>query len=340
MAFTWKLSELRSEFRRLIGKSTTGEISDADCNSWINDYYVNHFPHDAKVDEFDTWFTQATTATDDGEYTLSSAIDRLDDPVTINGEEIIMLYRDREEFFTNYPANQQYITSPTLVIGADNSAKVKHSDFTYEINNYGYSKSSSEVDLTGDDVPVNKYGAWSLRIDEDGTITVTAASDNSTGYDSPRLALEALTNADSDSAYMGYVTVVRSDAAFVPGTTELNLGTVTATYTDGKFETRQVPEAALLYGSKLYLRPKPDDIYEIKAPSISERPSALSGDTDAPADTRWGPMIARGTAILYLDSIGDMTRRDNLRDGAKYYVDSIGSDKIRRLLGQVVKRSF
>ena len=92
---TWKLSEIRSLFRELIARPSTSQITDANSNEELNDYWVNHFPSDAKVDEFNVFFTQALSATDDGIYALAQNIDRLDDPVTINGRQI-SFFRDRE----------------------------------------------------------------------------------------------------------------------------------------------------------------------------------------------------------------------------------------------------
>ena len=124
--------------------------------------------------------------------------------------------------------------------------------------------------MTGAAVPAGKYGAWSLKIDVDGDITVTAAGDNGTGYATPRIALDALTKADGESAYMGYVTVIKSDGAFTPATTALDASNVTKTFTDGKFENRAEPNSVLLYGDNLYVKPKPNDIYELEALSSAK----------------------------------------------------------------------
>ncbi len=362
MTKAWDLSELRAEFRIATGRPNTAQISDDNVDNEINDYYVNHFPNDAKVDEFDTFFTQALSATDDGVYDIDQSVDRLDDPVTVNGNQI-KLFRDRELFFSDHQhlyhhhhhhflsltilhntlfrkfEDEQFITAPTLVIGSSNSKKVKHSDFSYKIDDFAFSKTSSEVALTGSAVPEDKYGAWSLKIDEDGDITVAEADDNVTGYATPRLALEALDSSDSDSAYMGYVTVIKSDGAFTPASTALDAANVTATFTDGRFEGRTTPISALLYGQKLYVFPKANDIYQFKALQIGDRPTALSSDSDAPADLKWGRAIALGSAIHFMKS-KDEPVSPELLSLAKGLFDSIRSDKNKRLLGQVVQRSF
>ncbi len=357
---TWTLAEMRELFRELTGRPSTDQITDVNANKEINDYYVNHFSDDAKVDEFDVFFTQALSATDSGIYALASNIDRLDDPVTINGRQII-LCRDREFFFGmhghhhgHHPhfahftgqrtsfhhvqfEDEQFITEPGLAIGTSNAARVKHDAFDYEIQQKSYSKATSEVALTGDAIPAGLYGAWSLKIDEDGTITVAAAADNGTGYATPRIALDDLGSSDSDSAFMGYVTVTKSDGAFTPDTTLLSATNVTDTYTDGKFENRAEPIEALLYGDNLYVKPKANDIYQLKALSISDRPTAFADDSAVPDDAKWGPVIAARTASRFLKRFGEDATNADARVAED--MPSIRGDKTKRLLGQVVQRS-
>lgn len=358
---TWALSEIRDLLRELTGRKSTSQLSDVNANKEINDYYVNRFSHDSGVDEFNVFFTQSLSATDSGVYSLAQNIDRLDDPITINGRQIV-LYRDRELFFGGHDyhhhyhfshftgqrtsfhhfqyKDEQFITDPGLAIGTTNAARVKHDAFSYEIQNKSYSKATSEVALTGDAIPQGLYGAWSLKIDEDGTITVAAADDNGTGYATPRIALDALGTSDSDSAFMGYVTVTKSDGAFTPDTTLLSAANVTDTYTDGKFENRAEPEAALLFGQNIYVRPKPNDIYELEALSIADRPTAFADDNAVPDDLKWGPVIAAKSALEYMLRNGPDEGIPSVAAYAEEQMSKIRPDKIKRLLGQVVQRSF
>lgn len=321
---------------------------------------MNHFPSDAKVDEFDVFYTQALSATDTGIYAIGQNIDRFDDPVTINGREII-LHRDREVFFDTHDhhhhflhghfhgartnlhgqfTDEQFITDPGLVIGTSNTARIKHDAFDFEVQSKSYSKATSEVALTGSAVPAGKFGAWSLRVATDGTVTVTAAGANGTGYLTPRIALDALSTADASSAYMGYVTVTKSDGAFTPDTTLLGAANVTATFTDGKFENRAEPTDALLFGQNLYLRPKPNDIYEFEALSISDRPTAFADDDAVPDDARWGPLIAAQSSLRFLEGLGDEEQAAKVLKISTLNKNSIRTDKIKRLLGQTIQRNF
>jgi len=340
MALTWSLAEMRTRWRELTGRGSTGDISDANVDNLINDYYQNYFPEDALVTNFDTFFTQALTAVDDGEYSLAQTIVKLMEPMTVDGERVTF-YQDKDYFFNKYRDNEQYITDPTLVVGSSDTTKVKNSAFKYDVNGDSYSKASAETAFSGlDTIPQNKYGAFCLKIDEDGTITIYEADDNVTGYGSEALAIAGLPIAGSDTAYMGVVTVISTDSAgFVPGTTALDDSAVTDTYTDGDPANRGFPEAALTVHNKLYLRPKPDDIGLFKCASEMNRPDVLSDDSSVPSDVKWGPMIALGAAILYLAPKGDSVRLKQLTGDpnfslADYRLSSIKTKKRLAMRGR------
>lgn len=327
MAFTWTLSAIRTEFRHLTGRSTTGEISDADCNNWINEYYTNYFPEEAGVHNFQTDLSQAVTPTDSGEYSLAQTVIAVEEPATIDGQRIA-LFTDKEQFFNLYPDNERYITAPTLAIGSGDTAKVANSSFRYQIGQYAYEKAAAETALSGSVVPANLYGAWMLTIDADGTIAVTEASDNATGYASPGLALNALQGEHTSDCVMGYVTVIHT-STFTPGTTALDTAGVTDTYTDGSPGNRSLPEAALIYGNKLHLRPKSSDWHQFEAQMSLQRPTALANDGAAPLDIKWGRILAVGAAILFIaKKEADTERLMELQRDGRSLLSSIKSKRL------------
>lgn len=334
--FSWDMSEITTRFQELIGDQS---VAAATCRKHINDYYQHQFPEDADVDDLKSFFSQATSAHDDGDYDLAQTDLKLLKPVTCDDTEIRFII-DHELFFRLYPDQEQYKTAPGLVIGTSDKAKVKHDDFTYEINGYGYEKSSSEITLSGSTIPQNKYGAFSFKIDTDGTITVAEASDNATGYDTPAKAALGLGYSDSSSAFMGYLIVMSTDSGgFVPGTTDLNDSAVTDYYTDGRFENRQKPEAITVFNNQVYARPKADDIYLIKAPSLI-RPAAMEDD-GSPEDIKWGPAIALGAAIYYLTEVTrDRERAEQLEPAFDTRMNSIRDKSLSQLTEQEVERSF
>jgi hypothetical protein len=335
--FTWVMSELVTRFREHTGMPNTSDMSDADVHKWINDYYRHIFPLTFDLDLLNAFFTQATAVSDSGEYSLGQTVLKIERPVTVNGSKI-RLYHDKS-FFADYPEDEQYITVPTLAIGTD-STKVKNSAFTYDISGNSYYKASAETAFSGlSTVPQNKYGAFSLKINAAGTITIAEASDNSTGYATPGLAVAGLAVADSDSCYMGFVTVISTAATgFIPGTTALDNGSVTDTYTDGKHQNRGDPQAAFVYDEKLYVRPKADRVMQIKAPHVV-RPDAI--DTGAPLDVAWGPLIALGAAILQtVEENKDSQRGQELARIFKTRADSIDAKQRKQRQPQYAQPSF
>lgn len=330
MSLTWKLSEIRSLVRTLTGRPDTSQITNDDLDDKINDYYQNHFPMFVDVPELRGWFTQETSATDSGEYSLEATILNLIKPFTIDGAEINR-FDDQSLFFKQYPRMDDGAafvkTAPGLAIGTTKT-KVANDAFKYEIDGYSYSKAAAETILSGDTIPQSKYGAFRLDIDSDGTISIVEASNNSTGYDTPALAIEGLEPESSTAACMGYVTVVNTSGTFVPGTTELDASGVTATYTDRKYGDRDEPTDALIYGGTLYIRPKADDIYLFEAPKII-KPDELDSDNAVPLDVRWGPAIAYGTALLIKAEYGEEIeqKKINIYEG---YLLSINGKRLRQ----------
>ena len=343
---TWTRAEIRAEWRKLTGRTSVLDISNDDVDALLNDYYVNYFPEDALVTNFDGFFTQVAIATDNGEYSLAQTIVKLMEPMTINGAEITF-YQDKNYFFQMYPDDEQYITSPGLAIGSVDSRKILNAAFTFDHQGQSYSKASAENTFVGlSTVPQNKYGAFCLKIESDGTITIYEADDNATGYDSPGLAIAALPDADSDTAYMGVVTVIcTAVTGFIPGTRALDAGTVTDTYTNGDPAKRGTPSGALCLHNKLFLRPKADDIYQFQAASEMNRPAALADDAAVPGDAKWGPMIALGSAIIYLAPRGGQKRIEELTgipnfSLAEYRLSSIKTKKRLSMRGRVAEPSF
>ena len=337
--YSWIMSEIVTRWREITGLTSTSDISDANVEKRVNDYLVNYFPNQAGVDDLRTIYAATTKMTDDGTVALAQTDIRLMPPM-MRGTFELEFYRDEEEFFRDYPTDEQYITPPTVAIGSSDSAKVLNAAFDYDIAGEHYSKASAETAFSGlSTVPQNKYGAFGLTISTAGTITIAEADNNSTGYATASLAVRGLAVADSTSAYMGFVTVYCTAAAgFIPGTTALDAGTVTDTYTDGMWERRNPPESCLVYQEKLWLRPKPDDIYRITGPR-NVRGTALESATAVP-DVKWGPAIALGDAILYLREISkDRSVSEELTDAFQFRIDSISSKKREQLISSVVQRS-
>jgi hypothetical protein len=99
----------------------------------------------------------------------------------VNGEKVSFTFNE-SAFFEKYPKTDggtaYNITDPSLTIGTSDTAAVKNSAFTYRIDQYSYSKAAAETSLSGSVIPQNKYGAFKLEVDSDGTVTVSQADDS------------------------------------------------------------------------------------------------------------------------------------------------------------------
>ncbi len=180
MPITGKLSEIRDKVRNLTAMPSTSQVTDSDLNDVINDYYQNQFPLEVDVPELRGFFSQSTSVADDGAYSVSADVLKLQAPVMVNGEKVSLTFNE-SSFFDKYPKTDggtaYNITDPSLTIGSSDTAAVKNSAFTYRIDQHSYSKASAETSLSGSVVPQNKYSAFKLEVNSDGTVTVTQASD-------------------------------------------------------------------------------------------------------------------------------------------------------------------
>lgn len=103
---------------------------------------------------------------------------------------------------------------------------------------------------------------------------------------------------------------------------------------------RNKPQAALLYGRVVYLRPKANAIFTFKT-AAKKKPAALSLDTSVPLDVRWGKAIAYGTAILIEEDKRNFDRAAELSKVYMVLISKInGRDLIQMTKNQRAKPRF
>lgn len=125
-------------------------------------------------------------------------------------------------------------TDPDLAIGST-PANVSTIAFNYWIGYTQYTKAAvaAGTALSGANLPTAKTGAWALDIGTDGTIDITPAADNVTGYASATLALAGIPAVANMHQRIGTVTVANTSGAdFIPGTTNLDAVGIAAIYAD------------------------------------------------------------------------------------------------------------
>jgi len=333
------LTTLQTRWRAATGRSSTNDISDADVITRLNEYMTLHLPLEVQLDSLEADWTQETDPADDGEYSLGQGVLDVNEPILCNGSPLT-IYRDKERFFGDYPlyAQEGFITPPTLVIGTTSAAKVKNSAFKYRITDYTYSKASAETTMSGSNVPANHWGAWLLEIDAAGTITLTAATANSTGYDTPKEAIAALVTTGSSYGVMGFV-LIYTTATFIPGTTLFSAAAVTDYFCDGDPTLRNTPAACCVAGGKVYVRPYADDFYLLRAVLSISRLTALAG-SDTIHDDILAQLVVLGAAILYLNEKGESERVEELMLTYEWHKTQVGRKRLKQNSGRQSQRTW
>lgn len=126
------------------------------------------------------------------------------------------------------------IGTPVLAIGT-NAPNVANGVFNFRVNGIEYKQAADAVGVApGNDViPQSTFGAVALDIGANGTVDITEAADNATGYASAVLAVAGVAAVGADHTRMGTVTATKSDGAFTFATTDLDAANTTVAYTDG-----------------------------------------------------------------------------------------------------------
>ena len=136
--------------------------------------------------------------------------------------------------------------------------------------------------LPAQTVPANKWALYRLSIIADGTITVTPAALNTTGYNTEALAVAALPAVPANSAAMGFLTVqTAAGLAFVANTDALAGGTGGNPATT----TNYYPESST--GAQI----NPYSIWDLKFRPACQDPRGMA----LAADGRWDDIYFLGT---------------------------------------------
>jgi hypothetical protein len=336
----WTLADIRAKVRTpLIGRPSITQISDAEVNALINDFYTRDFARDVLQDSIKAVFTQDLTCVDPGAYAISNAYLSFKKPAFIDDRQIHLTF-DTEWFFKQYPNDESCLENPGIGIGSVSVASVHVGDFAYRIEGYSYYTAGVEGLLTGSNLPTGKFGAWLVEIATSGALVITQAGANATGYASERLAMEGLPNPDAARACCGFVVIQNaSGAVFVPGTTLLSAGGLTVSYVDGKPTNRNEPCMALIWGGILTVRPKSNDRHRFQCECL-QKPTALSGDSDTPLNEDWGLAIAYGTAIKFLAETDSGETGALLPGLYDREIENLQLDYYRNLQQREVSRSF
>ena len=100
----WTLADIRSKFRLVSGRPSQDQLSDAQCNAYINNYYVFTMPHELK-EQIENQFLTFTTTPGVDVYAFPGGY-FTDSPGAYADGFPNIFYQDPDIFFQDWP--QQY----------------------------------------------------------------------------------------------------------------------------------------------------------------------------------------------------------------------------------------
>lgn len=102
----WTLADIRTRIRRLTGKLSTYQLTDAELDKYINNFYRNSLPVKLRSPHFDGWWEYTTVAGTD-EVSLADTYLSIGAPFTIEGIEYA-LSQNPTIFYGAWPESETY----------------------------------------------------------------------------------------------------------------------------------------------------------------------------------------------------------------------------------------
>lgn len=101
MATTWDLQRMRSVIRKITGKFDPSQMTDAEIDNYINDFYLYDFPEDMRTLKLEQWYEFTTTPNIDV-YPLPDNYIQIKPPIYIDGYEAAW-YQEPQLFYRIWP---------------------------------------------------------------------------------------------------------------------------------------------------------------------------------------------------------------------------------------------
>lgn len=368
----WTLSKIRQKVRDLSGTPDTNQKSDAAINEYIENFYLQDMVALLNLEEMDDYHRIRTIENVERYGNLPSNFD-IKGPCWVNGRQVVF-YRDESCFYREYPQNYQTRESigsgdaaTTNFTGTLNNQPVSPTNFVIDDDNEIFSPRALTINAitqatnaavtcdqihlltTGDRVMVSLIQSGMLEINNKvSKITKTSNteftldsvdSSNFTDYESGGV-LTPLTTVPLEGNLGGTGTVVISTGVY-----DINFSEAPADGQDirANYEVYSPgePDAVLLDGRDLIVRPVPDGTYDIKI-GVTKQPDLFTRDGGGNiSDTNatllrddWGKMLAYGAAIDLLNDRNQQEIAQQLQAQFDQLMAQINARWIRNMEGQ------
>jgi len=262
---TWTLSDIRRKVRQVTGRFTSAEMTNAELDKRINQFYNLRFPADVKLEQKHTYYSFQTSFNQPYYDAPLTQYTNFEPRATVNNFPLYW-YQDPIKFETENQTNLSYtFSNPWTGDGATITFTTTVGDTPI------YPGTLTITDNTETFEDTNK--TWtSSDVAIVGSLTGTATINYNTG------AVSVTFNAPPANGQLIYLNYILFKA--------------------GR------PQAILYYNNQFQLYPVPDQLYLIKMKAY-QIVTPLVNATDTPDLSEWGPAIAYGTSLDIFADYGE-----------------------------------
>lgn len=346
----WNLANMRQKYRLVTGTPGSDQLTDAQVNTYLNNYYIFKMPFELK-EQITNQFLSFKTVPGQDVYQFPGGY-FTDQPGAYADGFPLVFYQDPDLFFQDWP--QQYavnniatgngsqtnftggLQSPPIVIGSlfisDGNQVlqdqgIQQIDQTVATGNGGmtYSGTLSTFPIRPGSLQITD-GRETLADQSNGTLIGnlggTGTINYTTGVWAVSFGSNVATGTDINAVYSLPGTVgILSGNGF--GTINYVTGAYNFTFSQAPPSSATIyakyigyqgnrPQGCLFFQNTFTLRPVPDQTYQILMQGYI-MPKFLIYDTDTPLQNEWGDLIVYGAA---LDTFSDRGDLDNYQ---RYY---------------------
>ena len=297
------LSDIRNKVRRVTGKLSANEITDAQINDYIDNYYIYDFPEQLRLQNLRVNYQFVTNANQPVyDFPTNLYLENLP-PVYVGGYQAIMS-QSREAFFRLNPRLNYIQQSAATGTGSVGPYTMTCSAIPVTRGSKRKPPGAYFVSTPTVDTPASSLNSMVLISGQDvNGISVVLIDDGLGNLFDPD---DTSTQAPAARGSINYVTgaITATFATAIAAGTPINIQYVP--YVASR------PRSILFYGDQFYLYPIPDQAYSISFEAYMY-PSSLTNDTDEPQLREWWQALAYGAADKIFADSGDIENMSKFR---------------------------
>jgi len=311
MSFPSNLSDIRTKVRRITGRPSTTQISDADIDDYVNTFYRFDFPEHLRLQNLRVNYEFTTTANIAVyDFPRDTYLTNMP-PVFIGGYQSYMT-QSRENFFrinpelnllqesvatgngTSGPYTGTLSQTP-IIPGFKPNPPGAYADGSIAANDIEAQFLKWNVIFSGLGTPDPTSGIPpSITLVDDGQGNLFDPTDTTTDPAAARGSVNYITGAFTLSNFSSIIPVGNEiNAQFIP-------------YVASR------PQSVVFYEDQFILYPVPDQAYTVSFEAY-KYPTALASSTDDPQLQEWWQLLAWGAAMKIFEDNGDIENISKFR---------------------------